>query len=188
MTPQHRPRLGRNLPGTLGALALAAVLTSGSAQAADSLYTLQGVTDSGPLAEASFHGSFAFDASAAAGDFSGSIALSSFTLDFAGQAYTLVSADAAPAAVFDLCLFLGLDYVDADSADLAVRPHLALVPGFFGFEGEAYLAYVAAGGMGGYGSYSITAVPEASSAAMLLAGLGLLRLLGLPGVAWRRRG
>lgn len=184
MTTLHHAVRGRRSPAALGALALAAVLAAGSAQATEALYTLQGLADSGPLAETPFIGSFAYDASAAAGDFSGSIALSRFVLDFAGQAYTLASADAAPTAVFDLGVFLGLDYVDADSADLSVRPDLALVPGFFGFDGEAYLAYEAAGGIGGYGSYRITAVPEAGTAAMLLAGLGLLRLSG---VAWRRR-
>ena len=164
----------------IGALAVAALLSAGTVQA-DALFNLAGLTDSGPLANEAFSGNFAYDASAVAADFSGDMLLTQFTLLFAGQSYTLASADAAPTAAFADGIFLGLSYADADSGDAALRPNVALVPGFFAFDGEAYLTYESAGAAGGFGSYSISAVPEPASAALLLAGLGLV------GAAARRR-
>ena len=153
------------------ALALTALLSAGNTLAADSQFTLDGSTDSGPLTAELFSGSFAFDASAAVAGFTGDIALSAFSLQFAGQTYSLASADSAPVASFADGQFLGLGFVDADAADTIVRPHVALVPGFFSFANEAYLSYVGTGG-GGFGSYSISAVPEPASVLLLLAGLG----------------
>lgn len=164
----------------IGAVALAALLSAGTVQA-DSLFNLTGLTDSGPLVDEVFIGSFAFDAGAVAADFNGDILLTQFTLLFAGQSYTLASADAAPTAAFTDGAFLGLSYADADSADTALRPNVALVPGFFGLDGEGYLAYESTGGAGGFGSYGISAVPEPASVALLLAGLGMV------GAAARRR-
>lgn len=161
---------------TLSGLALAALLMAGPAMAADSAFALTGMTDSaGPLADLPFSGQFTYDAGAAVASFSGDIPLSSFTLHFAGQTYSLATADGGSAAVASFAdgQLLGIAYVDADAGDSAVRPHLALVPGFFTLADDAYLAYEVAG-MGGYGSYSISAVPEPASLALLLAGLGLV--------------
>ncbi len=159
---------------TLATLACLVLLQAGTAHAATSLFDLAGRTDSGPLAGQRFSGSFAYDSSAAVAGFTGNIALTSFSLQFAGQTYTLANADAVPAVFYDGGVFLGLDYVDADSADAALRPQLSLVSGFTAFAGEAYLSYTGAGAAGGFGSYSITAVPEPQTLALLLAGLGLL--------------
>jgi hypothetical protein len=164
------------------ALALAALLSAGHAMAADSLFTLNGSTDSGPLAGTTFVGSFAYDASAAVAGFNGDIALSAFTLQFAGQTYSLASADSLPVAAFANGQFLGLAYVDADAADTGARPAVALVPGFTGFAGDAYMSYVGAAGEPGFGDYSISAVPEPASTLLMLAGLG-----GLCVAARRRR-
>jgi len=166
----------RKNPGlhTLSGLALAALLLAGPASAADSVFALNGSTDSvGPLPAQAFQGQFAYDAGAAMGSFTGDILLSSFTLHFAGQVYSLASADSAPVAAFADGQFLGIGYVDADASDSVTRPHLGLVPGFTNFADEAYLAYEVAG-LGGFGNYSISAVPEPASLALLLAGLGLV--------------
>ena len=176
--PVSKPPIRTNTMPTLSArhtaaaLALAALLSAGHALAADSLFTLNGSTDSGPLAGTTFVGSFAYDAGAAVNGFSGDITLSAFTLQFAGQTYSLDSADSLPVAAFANGQFLGLAYVDADAADTGGRPALALVPGFTGFAGDAYMSYVGAAGMAGFGDYSISAVPEPVSAWLLLAGLG----------------
>lgn len=156
----------------VGVLTLAALLSAGAAQA-DAPFDLAGLTDSGPLPNQPFVGGFAYDASAVAPGFSGDILLTGFVLTFAGQTYTLASADAAPTAAFADGVFLGLSYADADSADAALRPNLAFVPGFFSFD-EAYFAYESAGGAGGFGSYGVSAVPEPAGGALLLAGLGLV--------------
>jgi hypothetical protein len=161
---------------TLSCLALATLLAAGPATAADSVFALNGSTDSvGPLPALAFQGQFAYDASAATGSFTGDIPLSSFTLHFAGQVYSLATADSAPVAAFADGQFLGIGYVDADASDSATRPHLALVAGFTSFADEAYLGYEVAG-LGGMGSYSISAVPEPASLALLLAGCAVIGL------------
>ncbi|GCL65728.1 PEP-CTERM sorting domain-containing protein [Pseudaquabacterium pictum] len=159
-------------------LALAALLGSGLAQAASSPFQLTGSTDSGPLAGTVFSGSFAYDASPVVGDFSGSVALQAFQLQFAGQTYDLASADAPATAMFEAGQFIGLDYTDADSADAGLRPWLSLVPSLTGQFADAYLAYQGADGLGGFGSYSISAVPEPGQWALLLGGLALVGVAG----------
>ena len=156
-------------------LALTALMSAGNALAADSLFTLDGSTDSGPLANRTFSGSFAYAANAAIG-FTGDIPLSAFTLQFADQTYTLASADidSTPVAAFANGQFLGLAYVDVDASDTAARPHVTLVPGFTTYAGEAYLSYVGAGGVGGFGDYNISVVPEPAAVLMMLAGLGVV--------------
>lgn len=162
-----------------GRAALTAVLLATaalSAQAAD--YTFAGLTDSGPLNPAPFSGSFSFDDPAPG--FDGAIALDALSLLFAGQSYTLASADAgtAPVAWFAAGSLLGIDYQDSGAADPATRPHVQLLAGWIDIS-EAYFSYDTTGsGVEGFGSLGISAVPEPAGWALLLAGLGLVGLLG----------
>lgn len=150
---------------SLTALA-ALLLCSAAAQAAT--FSFSGSTDSGPLLGASFSGQFSFSDIGLPSD--GEVLLSSFTLSFAGQSYTLAGATTAPTASFVGGSFVGLSYLDDSSTDTALRPQLSFTPGFLGL-GDAYFAYVGSSGQAGFGSYSISAVPE--PAAWLLMALGL---------------
>ncbi len=150
----------------LAAFALA--LGGLSAQAATVSYT--GLTDSGPLAGTGFSGNFSY-ADPLAG-YDGSVDLDSFTLDFAGDTYTLLSGDLPAVAWFVGGTFVGIDYLDTDSFSTAV----ALTAGFSDIS-EAFFSYQPARGNQGLGSFTgftTTAVPEPGSVALLLAGLGLL--------------
>ena len=150
-------------PLCAAALLAAACLT---AQAATVAYT--GVVDSGPLSGSTFSGSFSY-ADAGAG-FDGSVDLDSFTLAFAGQTYTLASADLTPVAWFAAGSFLGIDYLDTDSAP----PAVAFLAGFTDLSQALFSYDVPGAGQGLGGFTSLTAVPEPSSTLLLLAGLGLV--------------
>lgn len=165
--------------GAARLLALAALAgAAGTTAAATSSFSFSGSTDSGPLAGQAFSGSFAFDDAMLTAGFSGSIDLVSFSLGLAGQTYTLASADATPTAFFEAGQFIGIDYVDVDSPDTALRPAVALVPSLTGQLADAYLSYEGAGELVGFGSYSVSAVPEPGQWALLLAGgLGLAATL-----------
>lgn len=147
-------------------LAVSSLTLAGlSAQAATINYF--GQVDSGPLTGSSFSGSLSYSDPVAA---DGSVALDAFTLDFNGQTYTLASGDVPALAWFDGVNFLGVDYVDLDSFNTAVQ----LTAGFFDLS-EAVFSYqegTSTQGLGGFTAANV--VPEPTSAALLLAGLGLL--------------
>ena len=140
-------------------------------------YTLSGRVDDGPLVGQPFAGSFEFDASSVTPAFAGDLLLSAFSLVLAGQTYTLASADTPPVAVYFDGSFLGLSYVDNDSANAVLRPFVALVPGFLSL-GGAYLAYDQSSdpnaGLAGFGSFSVAVVPEPAAMLLMLAGLGVV--------------
>lgn len=168
----------------LSLAASAALLLAPSLSLAAS-YTLSGTLDDGPLVGRAFAGSFEFDASSVTPTFAGDLPLSAFSMLLAGQTYTLASADAAPVAVYFDGSFLGLSYVDVDSANPMLRPFVALVPGFVSLAG-AYLAYDQSSdpnaGLAGYGSFGVAVVPEPAALLLMLAGLGAV------GAAARRHG
>ncbi|CAD5371325.1 PEP-CTERM domain-containing protein [Rubrivivax sp. A210] len=174
-------RCARGLPP---ALLLALQLTLGASAAQAATFSFEGATDSGPLAGLTFSGSFGYDEPVAG--FDGSVALQAFLLDFGGQTYSLATADAGtlPAAVFAAGGFVGIDFLDTGSADLALRPQVQFTAGFFDL-GQAFLSYQGRDAAGatllGFGSYSVSpaasAVPEPGGLAMVLAGLGALALL-----------
>lgn len=146
------------------ALALAS-LAPLSAQA--STMNFSGLADSGALAGTAFSGSFSYT-DPAPGD--GSVLLDSFSLDFDGFTFTLATGDIPALAWFAGGQFIGVDYSDMDSFATGV----ALTAGFFDLS-EAFFSYVPTRGDAGFGSFTgFTAVPEPGSAALLLAGLGLL--------------
>jgi hypothetical protein len=156
---------------TLSHTALALLLLcSAAAQAAN--FRLTGSTDSiGPLPSASFDGLFSYSTIGLPTD--GETALTAFSLNLGGQTYTLAGATAAATAVFAGGSFVGLSYLDDASTDLALRPQIALVPGFSTLP-EAYLSYIGNGGLGGFGSYSVSVVPEPAIPALWLGGLALI--------------
>lgn len=149
--------------------ALAALLlaTLPSAQAAT--YSFSGLMDSGSLIGESFFGNFSFDDLGLTGIGSEIRGLSSLSLSFAGQTYTLADADVAADVSYLDGVLLGLSY----SAS-AIDPKLAFVAGFSDAS-DAFLAYTKAG-IDGAGSVIYAAVPEPEQYALLLAGLGLIGL------------
>ena len=158
-------------------LAACAALLLAPALSSAASYTFSGTVDDGPLTGVAFAGSFEFDASGVTPVFRGELPLSAFSMLFFGQAYTLVSADAAPTAVYFDGSFMGLSYTDADAPDLLVRPAVSLVPGSFGI-GDAYLSYTQStdpgAGLAGFGSFSVAVVPEPAALLLMLAGLGVV--------------
>jgi hypothetical protein len=163
--------MSKTLTKTRARSALAALLLcSAAAQAAT--FSLSGSTDDlGPLPSAAFSGLFSYSDIGLPAD--GEVSLTDFSLNFAGQSYTLASATATPTAVFAGGSFIGLSYVDDASVDTALRPQISFTPGFFALP-EAYLSYVGSEGLSGFGSYSISSVPEPATLALWLGGLALL--------------
>ena len=150
------------------ALALALPLCSLQAQAAR--YSFSGVTDSGPLAGATFSGQFSHADHPDGSAFDGDLPLTAFSLSFNGQTYSLAPDSLAAYAQGQ---FLGLVHSDTTSADTAMRPHIGLMPGFTDFS-QAHFFYVGAQGDTGFGSYTVTAitpVPEPGVWALSLSGL-----------------
>jgi hypothetical protein len=162
-------------------LLVAAWLACAAAQAPAADFSFAGVTDSGSLLGSPFSGSFSYDMPAAG--FDGSAVLSAFSLSFAGQAYTLASAEAGstPLAWFTAGSFVGVDYQSGAAADPTVRPQVSLVAGFTQFS-EASLAYSTSGaGVEGFGSYTVTAaapVPEPGGWLLMLGGLTAAGTIG----------
>ncbi len=152
--------------------ALAALLLAALPSAQAATYSFSGMMDSGSLTGSSFFGNFSFDDLGLSGIGSEIRGLSSLSLRFAGQTYTLFDADAAPDVSYLDGAFLGLSY----SAS-GIEPKVAFVAGHNDVSG-AYLAYTK-NGLDGAGTVIYAAVPEPESYAMFLAGLGLMGLAAL---------
>lgn len=160
---------------TLRRTVLALTLLAGipAAQAAIQNYSFNGTLESGSLIGQAYSGSFSFDDAGLTGTGSEWLAVSSLSMNLNSATYTLADA-AAPAEVayFDGS-FLGLSY-----SNLVGDPLFSLVAGTTAL-GEAFIAYDPAAGISGTGSVSyMQPVPEPETYAMLLAGLGLLGIIG----------
>ncbi len=168
--------LRRGLRASAFTVAAAAALGGAAPVAHAGTVSYSGSIDSGPLSGSVFGGALSF-ADPVAG-FDGSVLLSGLSLNFMGQGYSLADADAgtAPAAWFVGGRFVGVDFIDIDTASLA-RPGVQFTAGFFDFS-EALFSYDRGAGTAGFGSYALlpSSVPEPSPWALLLGGLGLLAL------------
>lgn len=161
----------------LRAATLATILALASLGSQAALVNYTGKTDPiGPLPDAPFSGSFSY-ADPGAG-FDGQVALDSFSLDFAGQTYTLAGADAPAVAWFVAGSFVGIDYFDFDSGS----PAVAFTAGFSDLSEASFSYFVGdSQGLGGFTSLTaVTTVPEPATASLLL-------LAALGGAAARRR-
>lgn len=167
------------------ASALAAALLAGTGMCASAaLVTFAGVTDSGPLGGVAFSGGFTY--SDPLPGFDGTVDLSGLTFSFAGERYTLATADAGtvPDAFFVAGNFVGVDYQDTGGPDPGTRPHVYLTAGFSA-PSQAFLAYDTTGnGVQGFGGYAVSAtadpgssVPEPGGFTLALVGLGCLGAL-----------
>ena len=162
-----------SFPSLLAATLLASAALSSQA----ALITFSGTASFGPLAGSPYSGSFSYTDPGAF--FDGTVLLDSFNLSFAGQSYTLGSADQAPLAYLAGGQFFGVDYLDADSTDLATRPIVEMQADFFTgditLQGFSYLVQVAGSDVlgQGFGTTVFASVPEPATVALLLAGLGL---------------
>lgn len=164
----------RPFRSTTTALAACAaiMLAAPAAHAAD--FSFAGLLADGPLAGLNFSGTFSVNTAPLTPTFEGELPLTAFTLQLGSQVYTLATADVPPTAAYVQGQFAGLAYIDANSPNVALRPDIALIPGFDSFAG-AYLAYVTApntaGASAGFGSYSVAVIPEPATVALWLAGL-----------------
>lgn len=169
-------------PLKLRPLFAACTLALASAATQAAVVDYAGLVDSGPLMGSLFDGSFSYADPAAGVD--GPVDLSSFTLNFNTQTYTLASADAPSVAWFVGGAFVGVDYLDQDSFGLAVQ----LTAGFTDVA-EASFSYQptgAAQGLGGFTRFTtVSAVPEPAPLGLVLSALGMV--VALRGLQARRR-
>lgn len=156
----------------LAALLIAAL----PAQAA--MYNFNGTLDSGLSAGQSFSGNVSFDDSSLLGSGQEWLGANSFSIDFLGNTYYMAQGAAATELAFLDGNFLGVSY----SYDAAF-PMFSLIAS--SGTGEPWdlpaLAYSQMGINGvvdGAGTIMYQAVPEPETYAMLLAGLGLLGIMG----------
>ncbi|MGC3946774.1 MAG: PEP-CTERM sorting domain-containing protein [Chryseolinea sp.] len=140
-------------------------LSAFAASAADFSFTGSITASQAPGLEGkTFAGSFSLDLPAI--DFTGYVPLTAFSLSFAGQTYTLGTADASVS--FDSGQFSAFQYLTT-----AGGASLELYTGFpSALEGT--LTHVSAGGLISEGNFQISAVPEPESYALMLGGLGLV--------------
>lgn len=161
---------------TLRSTVLALALLAGipAAQAATQTWNFNGTLDSGHFSGQNYGGTFSFDDVALTGVADEWLTVGNLSLSFLGSSYTQANATvgSTPEVSFYDGVFLGLSYSAGTTGD-----GFTFTPGY-STSGDAFVSYDTPAGSSGAGSVIYAPVPEPETYAMLLAGLGLLGMMG----------
>ena len=136
-------------------------------------YSFNGTLDSGTFNGQSFSGNFSFDDFGLSGSGSEWFSVGNLSMSFLGGTYSLADAAAIAEVAYYDGAFVGLSYTVEST-----EPKFSLIAGYDDVS-QSYFAYeTAVIGGSGAGSVIYAPIPEPETYAMLLAGLGLLGIMG----------